>query len=268
MSNQLIYRYPVNIFDNNSTYGIAAQLIKAKSSVLDIGCFDGSFLETLKKQKKCVVEGIELNKNALKIAKAKGISAYALDLHQPEIVVNKISKRYDAITILDVIEHLLYPPQILQVLPKLLKDDGQLIVSIPNINHVDVIIKMITDGWETYDDGLLDRTHTHFYSSQEICSEFQKHQLYLQGEHHIIVPAGMTNIVKDHDKHMKVYESIRPLLNNDEAYTFQKVFVFTKSKMKSHTKNMDNVSLSRPSNYIMQRGKVFLKMLVSDLLGK
>lgn len=266
MSNNLIYKYPVNFYDNNSTYGIASKLIKKDSSVLDIGSFDGRFLEKLKNEKNCTVTGVELNTEAIKISKKRDIDTYKINLNEPDDVKELNLKKYDYITMLDVLEHLSYPAKIIPVVKDLLKKDGTIIISIPNINHIDVAIKIILEGWKNYNDGLLDTTHTHFYSTDELIHEFEKVGLFISEIHHIVVPAGMTNIVVDHEKHIQFFDLIKEHVKIDEAFTFQKVFVFTKKRNKSsiHSK----INLSKPSNYIFQRIKVFILLAIFEIKNR
>jgi len=266
MSNDLVYTYPVNLFDLNSTYGLAAREIPNGSSVLDIGCFDGSFAKALAEEKKCNVLGVDINRTSLNLAKKKGVRTKLVDLNNPEQFFSELGKKFDVITMLDVLEHLNYPPKILESLPRVLNKSGKLLLSVPNINHVDVIIKIITDGWQTYKDGLLDRTHVHFYSSTELARECSNHGLYVQKEMHVRVPAGMTNVVNDHAKHMEVYEYISKLLDPAEATTFQKLFVLGTTKS-SQTVSKPN-HLMKPSAYIFQRLGVFARMMFYDLKSR
>jgi len=262
MSNKQIYRYPVNFSDSNSTFGIASKYIKKGNAILDIGCFDGRFIKKLKKEKNCSVIGMDINADAVKIAQTNNLDARVFDLDRPEGLLKLPKKSFDVITLLDVLEHLPYPPKLISYLSDLLKDSGKLIISIPNINHVDVAIKIIADGWTPFEDGLLDKTHVHFYSTEEITDLLAKQSLFVQREHHVVVPPGMTNLPSNIEKHAEIYRRIKEYLNPKESCTFQKVFIIGKKRSK---KLLYHASMNeRPTNYIIQRLGVFFKLLLND----
>jgi SAM-dependent methyltransferase len=80
------------------------QLLQPGASVLDIGCFDGGFLEKIVDNYPTF--GIEIHEKALGKAASKGISIIGKDF-------SKITGKYDFITSFDVIEHAHNPFQFL-----------------------------------------------------------------------------------------------------------------------------------------------------------
>lgn len=73
-------------------------------------------------------------------------------------------KTYDLILLLDVLEHLPDPSATLKKLSKLLKSDGQIIVSVPNVAHLSVSVPLLLRRrFEYQDAGILDRTHLKFF---------------------------------------------------------------------------------------------------------
>jgi hypothetical protein len=72
---------------------------------------------------------------------------------------------FDVITCADVLEHLVEPGTLLGQLRRYLKDDGRLVVSIPNVRHESVLLPLLVEGRFTYQDaGVLDRTHLRFFT--------------------------------------------------------------------------------------------------------
>lgn len=112
-------------------------LIKCKNEspvILDVGCFNGFFVKKL-----CAMGydayGIDFNKKAIEFGTARydlGKRVAVKDIN--ELVHEK--KKFDAITLFDVIEHVESPRELLLSLKGLLREGGVLILSTPNNNMV------------------------------------------------------------------------------------------------------------------------------------
>lgn len=71
---------------------------------------------------------------------------------------------FDIILLPDVIEHLVEPKLVLAKAKKYLKQDGTLLVSMPNVRHYSTFIRIFIKGDFKYDEsGLFDYTHMRFY---------------------------------------------------------------------------------------------------------
>lgn len=95
---------------------------------LDIGCASGHFLEILR-EKKWDVEGIELDTDMVKVLQDKNIPVYG----QPFETFNS-NKKYDLITLFDVMEHLPDPHAAFKKLSEIIADDGVIGLITPNFN--------------------------------------------------------------------------------------------------------------------------------------
>lgn len=151
--------------DANSSWHKTLHLIPSNTEVLDIGCSSGTFGEELIKSKNCVVDGIEIDDGDIAEAKKKLRTVYKIDIERDPIDINQT---YDVIFLGDVIEHLANPASALKRVKKLLKKDGVLVFSIPNITHMSVRLMLLAGNIEYGRTGLLDETHLHFYNSEEI----------------------------------------------------------------------------------------------------
>ncbi len=76
--------------------------------------------------------------------------------------------RFDKILLLDVLEHLAAPERVLRGLERLLKTNGQLIVSVPNVAHLVVRLMLLFGRFEYAERGILDRTHLRFFTRRTI----------------------------------------------------------------------------------------------------
>jgi 2-polyprenyl-3-methyl-5-hydroxy-6-metoxy-1,4-benzoquinol methylase len=70
----------------------------------------------------------------------------------------------DLILLLDVLEHLMRPEDVLNQLTKIMAADGTVIVSCPNVAHASVSVPLLLRAqFEYQDSGILDRTHLRFF---------------------------------------------------------------------------------------------------------
>jgi len=109
--------YPHEIFLKN----ILSKL-PDNANVLDIGCNTGRLLKNETRRLNCY--GVEINKEAVKIAESTGIKIIAENLKKETLEQN----RYDLISLIDVFEHLNDPIPFIDILIKALKPQGKLYI--------------------------------------------------------------------------------------------------------------------------------------------
>lgn len=103
--------------------------VKAPANILDIGCGNGRFLQGLV-DKNYNAYGIEL----LSKAAERALKIQGLNLKIGKLCESDFSEHFfDVVTMWHVIEHLSEPRVTLQIVRKILKQGGYLIVSLPNI---------------------------------------------------------------------------------------------------------------------------------------
>ncbi len=95
--------------------------------LLDLGCNEGRGLLIYKKNG-FEAEGVELNEVAAKEARSKGFLVFTMPLEEldPEYL-------YDVVVLSHVLEHSIEPDTMLKHVARLLKPDGQVWISCPNI---------------------------------------------------------------------------------------------------------------------------------------
>jgi glycosyltransferase involved in cell wall biosynthesis len=76
--------------------------------------------------------------------------------------------RFDKVLLLDVLEHLTAPECILRSVERLVKRDGQVIVSTPNVAHIIVRLMLLFGYFNYAERGILDRTHVRFFTRRTI----------------------------------------------------------------------------------------------------
>ncbi len=133
---QIIKQYSLN-----KKLGVINEFSGSKGSLLDVGAGTGDFLLCSKKGG-WQIQGIEPNLKARKLANEKGI-----DLLED---INQISnQRFDVITLWHVLEHVPDLGNYIIKLKTLLKDDGTLIIAVPNYKSYDAT--HYKEYWAAYD---------------------------------------------------------------------------------------------------------------------
>ncbi len=106
------------------------KLVPEHSSILDIGCGNGDFLNYISKMGNYQLYGIERDEIASKRAALKtNIHLQSTALSETDFGENF----FDIITLIHVFEHLWSPEQTLSIISNILKPGGILIITIPNI---------------------------------------------------------------------------------------------------------------------------------------
>lgn len=156
--------------DINATdsVGNVLRCIRPHSSIIEFGCSWGKATQYLHQELHCDVSIIEIDEESGKVADQ--YSFFSMIGPDDGNVENfkwhdqlKFIK-YDYILFLDILEHLRYPEKVLLKSKDLLQEDGSIFISIPNITHNAIIMKMVQDEFRYSELGLLDKTHIKFFS--------------------------------------------------------------------------------------------------------
>ncbi len=158
--------------DENSSWYKVYGFIKPNSTILDIGCSSGNFGEIINAEKKCIVDGVEIYEDDFIEAKKKLRNVFKLDIETDDL--SAIKEKYDYVYFGDVIEHLKDPVKSLVRIKKLLNSSGQIIFSIPNMAHLSVRLMLLQGKLEYGETGLLDKTHLHLYTHEEVQRVFNE----------------------------------------------------------------------------------------------
>jgi 2-polyprenyl-3-methyl-5-hydroxy-6-metoxy-1,4-benzoquinol methylase len=110
-------------------YETAFDQIKYNDRVLDIGCGFGFFLEKIKNEKNCDVEGIEFNKSAIQKLNEKNIQVHEMFI---EDFVSEEFELFDVVCSFQVLEHVENPYSFIKSKIKCVKKGGKIIIAVPN----------------------------------------------------------------------------------------------------------------------------------------
>jgi methionine biosynthesis protein MetW len=104
---------------------------REKSRILDIGCADGFISSVIAKETGAKVYGIDISKTSISKAIKKGIEAKVVNVDKEKFPFKDNS--FDAIFCGDVLEHVYDTESVLRGINRILKKEGYVIISVPNI---------------------------------------------------------------------------------------------------------------------------------------
>jgi len=140
--------------------------------ILEIGCAAGMTGNELKKRPGIYVAGVELDHRAA--VEAKKVLDEVVEGNIETLKLPFKEKRFDCILFADVLEHLIDPLAVLKKTRKLLRANGTVIASIPNVQYLGLVNQLVEGNWTYQDEGILDRTHLRFFTYHEIVKLFDE----------------------------------------------------------------------------------------------
>jgi 2-polyprenyl-3-methyl-5-hydroxy-6-metoxy-1,4-benzoquinol methylase len=145
-------------------------------TILDVGCGDGVFAAGLQKERDgqdLEIWGLELDPAA---ASRAGERLHRVLVGPAQTTVTALPAAYfDCVVLNDVLEHLAWPEDFLRSLHRILRPEGCLVASIPNVRFFPHLWGLVWHGdWEYRDEGILDRTHLRFFTRQSMREMFAR----------------------------------------------------------------------------------------------
>ena len=141
------------------------RLIPPNSRVLELGCATGYLSGYMERVLGCTVTGLEYDAESVEIARTRCHAVYQVDL-DAEDALNpaRDDAPYDVLLAAAVLEHLKHPDRVLRAARELLRPGAMVIVSLPNVAHWGVRLKLLRGRFDYSDYGVMDQTHLHFYT--------------------------------------------------------------------------------------------------------
>lgn len=219
--NKYDYGYEIS---QGSTIEWAYSKVRENSTVLELGPSNGNLIYHLTTEKGCIADFVEIDEEAGKEADRFSRNScigtiegnLELDCWYQKIKGNK----YDYIIILDVLEHIRNPKEVLEKLKDMLLESGVILLSIPNIAHNSVIMQLLRDKFEYTSVGLLDDTHVHFYTYNSIKQMLREVGLCTQCEEVIQIPVGQNEIEVSYGIYPKSIESFLKTRSGGTVYQY------------------------------------------------
>ena len=179
-------RYPLK-GSRHSSHDYFRQLVGTNQDVLDCGCGEGHFAAELVKQQNRVV-GIDL----LPAPAIDGVFEKYIqcDLRDGlgRAVESLGEQRFSRVLLMDILEHLPDPRSLLLDCRKMLKPNGKLMASVPNIANLTVRLSLLLGRFEYTERGILDRTHLRFFTRRSVRRLLEEAGYQIIGQKTTVMP--------------------------------------------------------------------------------
>ena len=144
--------------------------------ILDVGCNECIIAERLNFYKDKYT-GIEIDKDAIKVAKSKGFVVKEVDLSKEKLPFNHY--HFDSFLALDILEHLIDPKETIKEIKRVTRKGGKGVIALPNdLNLVNIMkVLLLNRSIVTRETLFSPIGHLHFPNVKEsinlISSEFK-----------------------------------------------------------------------------------------------
>ena len=215
------YDFELDMEGNNSNSAILRN-IQPNTKVFEFGCAHGRMTKYLKKELNCYVTISEIDtipgESALQFADKSFVGPIDGDLTRKDFPWD--DPTYDYVIFADVLEHLFQPKQYLEQAKKLLRDDGSIWISIPNIAHNAVLIDLWNGKFQYREHGLLDNTHITFFTRESLKEMVEQCDLKIESEHDLPNTVECTEFKNSYSDVPNFIGDFMKLRTDGEIYQF------------------------------------------------
>lgn len=141
---------------------VAALVPADARTILDVGSSTGSLGSYLKLRNAAQVWGVEIDPNAA--SQSMGRLDRVIVANAEDLDFSAFHQGFDCVVFADSLEHMRDPIDVLGRVRNILNDGGSIIISVPNVQHITVILNLLRGRWPARDRGIFDRTHLRFFT--------------------------------------------------------------------------------------------------------
>jgi SAM-dependent methyltransferase len=219
--------------DLKDAIGWMFEHVKEDKVFLDFGCSTGYFGSLIKKAKNNKVFGVEISDDAKEARKVlDGVYVFDIDGEWPKEIFRR---KYDYLFFGDIIEHLKDPQEALKKARGLLKDDGLVFISTPNVAHISVRLELMSGNFEYEPMGILDTTHLKYFTKKSL-TKLVKAAGYTISSIDFSANDYPDKIIEDllAKSGLKATEKFWKMVNTPEARAFQYKLILEHNSTKPH----------------------------------
>ncbi len=234
--------------NSKNALSIIINSIKPNSTILEFGPAMGRMTKYLKDNLNCKVYIVEIDEEGYNSAIRYSEDGVLGNIEDYEWV-NKFSEiQFDFIIFADVLEHLIDPKTTIKYSKKLLKEDGRLLFSMPNIAHNSVLIDLFNNEFKYRELGILDNTHLRFFTYNSLNRLIQECGFVTEKQEAVYVDVGKTEFS---NSYASVSKSLKQILKKKKFGNVYQ-FVFTCVKEDYYKENKDNITIAKNIKPIIQ----------------
>jgi O-antigen biosynthesis protein len=255
------YKYNIDLNENNAS-SIILKSIKNGADILEIGTASGSMTQYLKENLNCKVYGIEYNETDANIAKKYLQHLLIKNVEEIDFQSEYQNITFDTIILADVLEHLQNPLNLLKKIKPLLKENGEILISIPNVSYIGVVLNLIDGKFEYNQTGILDETHIKFFTLNSFTNLINQSNLFIESIDRVNINTSKSEFRTDIKKYPnQVIDYI--ISKNSEAFTYQFIY-----KLKKNQKLFNENKSPQISNHIFLNSELDITNEYNNLLKK
>jgi 2-polyprenyl-3-methyl-5-hydroxy-6-metoxy-1,4-benzoquinol methylase len=178
----------------NAEYGITSSRTKKimdffegirGKKVLDVGCA-GGYLGKRVKDLGNEVSGIDISYVSIKESEKVLDKAFVVDIQEENFPFE--ANYFDIVILSEVIEHLFFPEIALEKIKMVLKENGKLIITTPNLLVFSNRIRILFGYFEYTEKGIIIPEHIRFFSHDSLVKFLKKNGFKVMRENNIIHP--------------------------------------------------------------------------------
>ena len=223
------YNLDLNQISPEKSQGKLLANVKIGNRVLELGPASGYMTRYMKDKLNCKITAVELDpKMGIKI-QGDCEKVIIADLDGQEWVADLAEESFDVTICGDVLEHLRNPVSTLNTVKPLLKKDGILLVSVPNIAHNSIIMELLKGNFDYQETGLLDGTHIHFFSRSSIKRCLNDAGFSIVKWDAVNVPPRAAEFESDYSDFSFAIQ--RDLLSRPDAHVYQFILIAKKTEV-------------------------------------
>ena len=154
------------VYRNEGNPLLLRLLSRQAQTILDVGCGAGDnarLIRSIFTDVKPEIVGITVSSEEASIAERFMTEVYIADLENSELSFLG-NRRFDAVIFSHVLEHLKNPVDAISKVLRNLRDDGQVLIAVPNILEYKNRFRLLRGYFEYQDSGIMDRTHLRFFT--------------------------------------------------------------------------------------------------------
>jgi 2-polyprenyl-3-methyl-5-hydroxy-6-metoxy-1,4-benzoquinol methylase len=175
-----------SFYTNSGNSGIIEFIDESDRKILDIGCGAGDTGRLIRSvYPDTEVVGITCSESEYDRASQNLSHCICINIEQ-DALPDKYEKVFDVLIFSHVLEHLLDPNKVITKLLLYLKPGGKVVIAIPNIANWRERWKVALGEFEYTDDGVMDKTHLHFYTFHTATKYLIDPIKELRIEHHLV----------------------------------------------------------------------------------
>jgi 2-polyprenyl-3-methyl-5-hydroxy-6-metoxy-1,4-benzoquinol methylase len=213
-----LYDFPIDVESTTHAPAVIYRMVGSGHRVLDVGGATGALGRALTAAGNTVTV-LDQQPEAVAMAADGNHRALVVDVETTALNEMFGDERFDVVVLADVLEHMRDPAPVLRAVTTLLAADGRIIISIPNITHIDARLMLLEGRWDLRETGLLDATHLRWFTWSTLMQLVHDAGLAVGDVRRVIREPGATNLGVDLARHD--HALIERIATDPDAITYQ-----------------------------------------------